>query len=310
MSTATKTAAILFLSFFLWAGLASGQAPRKTPVALLASVSVPGDLVTLADLLPPSADVSLRRRAGDIVIALAPQPPSRRILAPDDVSRAPRMTPQLLSRITIPERITITRAAREITREEICDAVRRVLAKNGFAQAPGLLPAQIVPAVPVLITVDDPRLEVLRMHLGNESESAQFELWTSAEPTVRPFEVAVRDFPALTNWIKSHDASPPAAPALLVAAKLHVAGRNDSSQTDKSTPSLFPERPTQRRTNWLVVPGNTAALLLQSPNMRVHTLAVPLENGALGQRIRVRNLSTGAVLEAQVVGPGNLAASF
>jgi len=37
---------------------------------------------------------------------------------------------------------------------------------------------------------------------------------------------------------------------------------------------------------------------------------MPLTRGVSGQWIRVRNLSTGQILAAEVVGPGSLAAQF
>jgi len=309
MLNGVSVKAILFGLLFLWAGAAAGGIQPEPRVSLVESASVHGEVVTLADLLPNDADALLRRQATDVVVALAPQPGSVRVLTRGALSLSPRLTPELLARIAIPERITLTCAARAISRKEIAAAIRRALEKDRFADSSALVASDVVAAVPVFVTSDDPGLEVLRTWLGRTPGSTSFELWTSSEPKVRPFDVVVRNFPALAAWLRSRGLrrEQSGSPALLAVSRERfgkgLVGPYGSDPRLRRA-SRWRERPS------LVVPGKTVSLVLASRNMRVHTSAMPLQRGSLDQWIRVRNLSTGQILNAQVVGPGTLEAVF
>lgn len=60
----------------------------------------------------------------------------------------------------------------------------------------------------------------------------------------------------------------------------------------------------------LVRPGSAAVLTLESKNIRLKVPVVCLEAGALAQQIRVRDPETQKILQATVVGPARLQATF
>ena len=56
----------------------------------------------------------------------------------------------------------------------------------------------------------------------------------------------------------------------------------------------------------LVQRGSVVEMQLQSPGISLVAQGVALESGATGERIRVQNPSSHAVVEAEVMGPGRV----
>lgn len=191
----------------------------------------------------------------------------------------------------------IAHASRVLSLDEICNSIRRDLRSNGVPEAALPPAAQLRPAVPVTVTVGDPGLRVLRVDPDVVPGSARVRLWTGGEPAIHPFDVRILAAGSLLRWLGQREGSAHASLVLIGGAK-PAEQKHFVRQHPESKP------PT------LVFPGRTATLLLEQPDMQVRTPAMPLARGVSGQWIRVRNLSTGQILAAQVVGPGSLAAQF
>jgi flagella basal body P-ring formation protein FlgA len=73
------------------------------------------------------------------------------------------------------------------------------------------------------------------------------------------------------------------------------------------------DEPTRKATSHpivLVAAGKPAKLVVETATLRMTALVTPLEPGVKGQLIRVKNLDTQRVFEAEVVGVGLLRAEF
>jgi Chaperone for flagella basal body P-ring formation len=200
------------------------------------------------------------------------------------------------SRPEAADRGVFAHASRVVSPGEMCSAIRRALQSSGAPA--GTLPSvgQLRPAVPVTVTVVDPGLRVLRIDPDVVPDSARVRLWTGKEPAIHPFDVRVLHASGLLRWLIRREGS--AHPSLVFTAGVKAAGE-----------SYFAQRPAPKPPT-LVFPGRTATLLLEQPDLQVRTPVMPLARGVSGQWIRVRNLSTGQILAAQVVGPGSLVTQF
>lgn len=199
------------------------------------------------------------------------------------------------------DRATAPRASRELSLGEIRGSIRLALQSLGAPES--ALPAaeQLRPALPIAVTVSDPGLEVLRMDADVAPGAVRARLWTSGEAAIHPFDVRILADPALLRWLAQRTDSRRASLVLASAS-------NSAQQAKASQPRAAqlgaPKQPP------LVFPGHVATLLLEQPDMQVRTPVMPLARGVSGQWIRVRNLSTGQVLAAEVVGPDRLARQF
>jgi Chaperone for flagella basal body P-ring formation len=186
-------------------------------------------------------------------------------------------------------------ASRVLSLGEICSSIRSALQSSGAPEA--ALPSieQIRPSVPVMVAVADPGLQVLRMDADVVPGSLRVRLWTGKEPAIHPFDVRILAAGDLLQWLGKRESS-----ARVVAVK-------PAQEMPAPRP---PAQTLETKLPTLVFPGRTATLLLYAPGMEVRTPAMPLNSGVSGEWIRVRNLSTGQIIDAQVVGPGSLATHF
>ena len=191
--------------------------------------------------------------------------------------------------------------SRELSLREICSSIQLALQSQGAPAS--ALPAaeQIRPAVPIAVTVANPGLEVLRMDADVAPGAVRARLWTSGEPAIHPFDVRILADPALLHWLAQHSDSQRASLAFGTAS--------DSARHAPASQPRAPQQPAPKPPT-LVFPGQAATLLLEQPNMEVRTTVMPLARGVSGQWIRVRNLATGQIFAAEVVGPGSLAREF
>ena len=195
------------------------------------------------------------------------------------------------------DRTAAAQASRVLSLDEICSSIRRDLRSNGAPETALPSAEQLRPAVPIVVTVDDPRLRVLRVDPDVVPGSVRVRLWTGGEPAIHPFDVRVLAANSLLRWLGQREGS-------MHASLVLTAGGKPAEERRFAQQHTAPKPPT------LVFPGQTATLLLEQPDMEVRTPVMPLARGVSGQWIRVRSLSTGQILAAEVVGPGSLAAQF
>jgi len=289
MKSSSRSA--LFAVAILAAGCfgATAHAMRVPRIELLREAHVTGVNVLLADLLPADAQISLRERAGDISLGLAPQPGSMRILERSGVLENISVRGDVAAQIDVPERIVVSRDARLITVQEVFTAIRSALMNRGIFEGVNLQPEDILLQTQILVAPGDAGLKVIRSDFDAELKLGRFLLWTSQDPKVLPFFVAVR-----------------------FSGNSPLAGLHGVSEMGRAAGGTkLREVPAQTaKAEVLVSPGQEATLLLQSNAFRMMAEVVPLERGTMGQRIHVRVVDTGKVFSAQVDGRAHLQMNF
>jgi hypothetical protein len=266
----------------------SARAARVPRIELLREVSVAGARLLLSDLLPEGAPGSLRARATEISLGIAPQLGNTRTLERDAMMNRISVSPDILSEITVPDRVMVSREARPITASEVLGAIRKALEHSGVRAAQTLRPEDILFQSRVFVSPGDAGLQVMRMEFDAGLRRARFLLWPSLDPTVLPFFVTAR------------------LDGDLLPAAVHGAEPGQSL----SRPGISPAPKPLAAQEILVSPGERATLLLRSATLQMFADVAPLERGALGQQIRVRVLDTGKIFNARVDGRAHLEVKF
>ena len=178
------------------------------------------------------------------------------------------------------------RVARSLTHREIFQAIQDDLARIGVSGAGGLQLAdlQIQSSVPVLL--EDLGLKVERIGFDPLRRETVFKLWTSLQPQYLPFEVTTRRDPQ--SWGLTSE----------LAAKLA-----ENQGTNRAVSRVIGQGGSRPVTKPLVLakPGAPATLIMLGQNVRITTTVVPLQPGAKGQSILVRDLTTARVMTAEVI---------
>jgi len=305
----------------------------RTLVTLPSAVEVRSEMLYLSDLLPAGTPSDLRQAASGIALGNTPGPGSLRTITRGEIEDLLRAEPQLLAGLSLPECIVVSRSHRELTSHELTAAISDALGGDtvGVDSLPVSLENMELSA-PVYVTKDDPGLKVVRVEFDPLRQDTRFCLWASREPEILPFYVTVSGGSALS-----------ARPALVARRDLspgEIAGANDFREEPRKvtatavgqlshmgvaqtglamTPESLAGREARAyvkagqvvtasmfRTVLMVNQGKPAVLVMEGPSFRMTIPVVPLENGVLGQRVRVRNLDSRRIVAAEVVGPGRL----
>ncbi len=184
------------------------------------------------------------------------------------------------------------RASRPLSRHEIFRAIELGLAQKGLSGERALRPQdlRIQSSLPDLD--GDMGLEVKSIGYDPIRRETVFELWASHEPQYLPFKVTTRIDPQSLGLSSVMVGLPDDSSGSVSAVKGKDAGRS------------VPKPPVLAR------PGTPATLVMLGQNLRVTLSVEPLQPGTKGQCIRVRDLSTSRVMNAQVIDEGLLEASF
>jgi len=273
-------------SFFSGSAACAARVPR---IELLREIHIPGTSVLLSDLLPEGASVPLHKRASEVSLGAAPKPGTMRVLEQAAVKSSIGSSPGVLSEIVIPNRIVVSREVRPITLSEVFDAISKSLAKIGLNEWALLSPDDLLLQSQVLVSPGDAGLQVLRADADTGLRRARFLLWPSNDPKVVPFFVTAR-----------LDKVPPLGLMRLGPMwSRNLAREGIPIRTREGARQVI-----------LVSAGVRATLVLHSEVLRMFADVIPLERGALGQRIRVRMEDTGKIFSAQVDGRAHLDSRF
>ena len=305
MTDLIRTARALSVMAFMVAAFGGGLRAQSTrPVRLLDTAIAAHDTIVLEELLPNDTSAKLRARASHVTLGNSPLPGISRVLGQSTLLRLLKSSPDLLQQLEIPARIMILRESRELTRQEIFRSIRDALAQNHFLHGWQLTPESIRMAGPVYVTQANSRLKVLRMSVDPASGTVFFKLWPSQEPKIHPFDVSISLQPGISAWDEIlHGGG---------SIQLDSIGNQVPQQKNRQrAPSnKSAHKPPSLDTAPLVMPGQVATILLLGDGVRVQTYGLPLERGALGQAIRVRNAATGRILVAQVIARNYVQAAF
>ena len=334
---------LLLAPFFFLPG-ATKAASIQPRVRIPDVVQVESETVKLSDLLPPDAPTELGEICCRIILGNSPLPASQRVISKGQIEWQLRDFPSILEQLDFPERLTITCKQRRLSPAEIWAAIEAYMAGDGLrapvAQTcfpssaarflgaalnaadlgePVCATAQLNLQAPVFVTKTDPGLEVKRVEPDRVQRRIRFLLWTSKEPQVLPFYVTVEELNRVAAWGSGYGEQSGASP---ISTNSHVepwmtwggltdfpASRGDVSPHVTPDPGM-PVRQAKSSPIVLVAAGKPAKLVVETATLRLTVEVTPLESGVKGQLIRVRNLDTQRVLEAEVVGEGLLEAEF
>ncbi len=281
-----------------WGGVARAS-DAKTH--LIRDAVVNGQSIYLSDLLPEASPSAVRIPAQEILIGRSPQAGSTRVLSGGDIVRLLN-DGDLLSRVDVPEQIVVHRLGHLVTREEVAEAIRRMLAGNQTFGNVQIAPEDLQFAARVTVPAEDAELHVTRVELDQTLQEMKFWLVSGAEPGLLPFMAMARA--TCTSCGSAEAAQPPAtqnSPQPIFGTKISMSAMRarpnlDSSRPGNSAPSL-------------VEVGQKALLhLVSGSQMQMYLTAISLERGVFGQTVRVRVRSTGKILYAHVVGRNQLEA--
>jgi Chaperone for flagella basal body P-ring formation len=254
--------------------LSAGGAHAANPIKLLSRVDLETDGVTLAQLLPQTAPLALRRASAKVPVGPAPSYGSVRVFTDGDIRAAMQAAGLPPRAFVIPGRVAVCRTSRALTRGEVFRAI-----ESSFRQKwPGsLLPFSqddLEISSTLRVHAKDAALKVVALRYDEMLHREIFRLVSESSSLV-PFEVLVK-------------MSKPKNAAANLALPLHI-------------PEPSPV---------LVDPRYSAHLSLISQDAEIQMRVRPLQRGHLGDAIRVRMPQNGRTFLARVTGPGTLEAFF
>lgn len=270
---------------------------------LIQDAVVNGQSIYLSDLLPESSPSAVRIPAQEILIGRSPQAGSTRVLSGGEIVRLLN-DGNLLSRVDVPEQIVVHRSGHLVTREEVAEAIRRMLAGNQAFGNLQIAPEDLRFAARVTVPAEDAKLHVTRVELDQTLQEMKFWLASGAEPALLPFMAMAH---AKCTSCGSADATQ--TPSTQNSPQ-PIFGTKTSMSAMRARPNLDSAGPGNSAPS-LVEAGQRALLhLVSGTRMQMYLTAISLEKGVFGQTVRVRVQSTGKILYAHVVGRHQLEANL
>lgn len=268
----------------------SAGVPADQQVRLPSEVAVSSPSIALSDLLPLEAPEELRSAARTIGLGAAPEPGTVRQIARAEISQILAGNPGMLAEIVLPDEIIVRRTSHRLSNQQIAAAISAAVgadASAALSRSAGLL------QTPIYFSGDEPGLKITQIDFDPLHQVTRLRLWTSKEPENLPFFVTVPgrlhgpDDLAIDN--DPNYGSPVAALEPVGSAQGSTITRRRAHSAEK-----------------LVKTGVETMLVIEGSDYRITSTVVPLEAGALGEQIRVRDPVTRRILTAQVAGPGLL----
>ncbi|HTZ95452.1 MAG TPA: flagella basal body P-ring formation protein FlgA [Terriglobales bacterium] len=241
-------------------------------VVLRQTAGVSSDTVRLSDLLPSTASAELVHRAQAIELGRAPQCGSTRLFEQAKLAEIVGARPELAGRVIVPDQVLITRFAYTLRSVAIHDAITHFLRQKGNADL-----SDAIFSWPKDITTMEanPELEVRSVNQDPSTKHLQFH-FRCKKPQVCPDFIVSSELPA--SVIVQASQSPNRALA---------AARNTSVA--------------QANALVLVKAGHRMPLLIQGDGIQISALVICLQNGRMGETIRVRQIGSAQVFRAQVM---------
>jgi hypothetical protein len=263
----------------------SVQQKMGQPVRLRDLVEVDHEIILLSDLLPPNVPSALKSASDAIRLGHAPLMGCVRILDPEQIKHQLAADPTLLAVFRMPTKITIRRFKWLIKNAAVRSAVSVFLQqwKSKYGSLPD--PATLQLDNPGALQ-EDPALVVAGMDWDDWRQDLQLRLRCANR-------ALCGSFLAHAGW--------PSDLAAKWRAKLHPenfsSGTGAASNGSSSAPALTEI-------------GKPATLILEGAGLRISIPVVCLGRGALNQQVRVLDVRTHRVFDAEVVGSGLLRASL
>ncbi len=299
LTTALIPALVGALGCTLFAGNSEGGAAR---IALLAQVRISGDAILLANLLPEDVSGKVRELASGISLGKTPQNGSARILQAAMVAETLERSGIASAQFVIPEVISVERAGRVLSGEEILGSLRGAvtgfsLSSGGRAALMAVQARDLAWESGLRVPLGDARLKVLDLAVDMAARQARFRVAAESEAHGVPFEVFAR-LPASKVLLAGNALGKSQVVERLVPASAPRALAITLSGTEAADGPV------------LVAAGKSARLRLHSQNSNILLDVQALQAGHAGETIRVRVLASGRTLRARVVGERELDAIF
>ena len=180
---------------------------------------------------------------------------------------------------------------RVLTRTEIAVAIQKSLDANNLSAGQSLSPDDITIASRVAVTKSDPALVVRQIESRPGSATTHVALWTTSEPRIPPFWVAVDR--KIESRAATNNATDAAAPNNVEPSQVRYISRAALRLRPLAHAATATQPP-------LIHAGNPIQLIVQGAGMRITSKAKALETGRAGQQIRVQTEPTGKILVAKI----------
>ena len=171
-------------------------------------------------------------------------------------------------------------AMRRLTQDELATAISSALQGEGGLSiaSSGGIPFAL--SAPVYVSHADPGLQVLRIENDAVRQVTRFCLVASREPGLLPFYVSISN-PVLQGSL----------PSLYPLTQAAIRGQRSGSDATKAVKPIY-----------LVRQGRRATLTVNSGAVQISVSVIPLDSGAMGERIRARNPDSQRLIVANVAG--------
>lgn len=275
-------------------------------------VSVTGDTVTLGDLFDDAGTAS------DIVIAAAPRPGAPTAISVSRISQVARRNGIAWRNTQGLTRIVVSRSgvplAPEITRAALADAIAE---EAPAIAAKGLIEVVFTNGADRLMVTDDETPSLAVEQVAFDTRSGRFRAIVRVpeeSENAQRFRISGRAYPALDIPVLTHRMSPGdeiseadidwvRVPATRVSQNII----DDSTDLIGFTPrrSLRPGEPVRNsdvEPPRLVEKGSIVSVTYRLANMSLSTRGRALEDGALGEIIKIVNPRSHRTIEVEVTG--------
>ena len=285
-------------------------APAMAEPSLRRAAQVDGDRIRVADIWEGAGARS------EAVVGPSPPPGRQIVVEGTQLAHIARLFDVPWRPASGGDRIVIERPGRPVPRDEVLDAIRRSLAEAGApADLEIDLPGLETPLVPPSAAVGT-SVESLSFDRATGRFSALLAFQVSGMPTQRQRAagrlVEVREVAVLTRRLPSGAVLEPAdvrlarlpqgrVPAGALPDARHAVGQATRRALGAGQPLL----PSDLGAPVVVDKGAMVQLLLESGGMFLAAQGQALTPGGIGERIRVANTLSRAVVDAVVTGPGS-----
>lgn len=296
----------------LLALLLASAAPAAQAATLRPATTLAASIVRLSDLFDDAGPNAAR------VLGPGPAPGGRIVVEAAQLSAIARQFGVDWRSASASERAVLDRPGRPLPREQALEALRSGLAAAGADTdgaeielpgfAPPLLPAENTARPEATDIAYDPasgRFSALLSVTGSGADTASMRVSGRLLPTTEVLVLAAR-LPAGTvigaNDLRLARVRTAGLPANLVRAEAQAAGMalRHALAPGQPLPLSELERPA------VVTKGGLVQIALDTPGLTLSAQGQAAEAGAIGDRIRVLNVASRAVLLAEIIGPGQV----
>ncbi len=257
--------------------------------------------------------------AEDGVLARAPAPGQSQLFRADDLLDASARAGHTWANDERVRRITVTRASRAVSAREIEELVERALENEGqYGRIGDRFDADLSNRSYVLHLPVDAAASVSIAELQFDAQSGYFEVTLDAPglpgeaPLLRGRATAVLEVPVIVSQVPLNTEFTEAdigyidLPASRINQGIVLNARDLLGMAPRRNVRLGqPVRRSDIGRPILAARGTRIRVIYQVPGMALTVMGEVMEDGSLGDTIRIRNTTTNQVFDAELTGPGS-----